>query len=175
MQEGQSKAAIEATLELNKFEVIKPKMGDVMRLKKDTYVAVVGGKPNAIWTGLEKPMDLAEVTAYQHRATLTKESTQARANRIKGQDKHYQSGSKKIKEFVENVYKHLKDCGMDTIAYVPYPIGKNRMTNCVLDYARFTTKTTKKMIENRFSFLDSYDKANDKESVEYFLASSDLS
>jgi hypothetical protein len=45
------------------------------------------------------------------------------------------------------------------------------MTNCVIDYARFTTKTTKKMLENRFKLYDSYDKKNDKEAVEYLLAS----
>jgi hypothetical protein len=153
------------------FEVTKPKMGEVMQLNKDTYVAVVGGKPNASWTGLETPMDLSEVTAYQHRPTLTNESTKARANRIKGQDKPYESGSKKIKEFVEDVHKHLKDYGMDTIAYVQDPMDKSRMTNCVLDYARFTTKTTKKMLEDRFKLYDSYDKTYDKEAVEYLLAS----
>ena len=61
-------------------EVTKPKMGEVMQLSKDTYVAVVGGKPDASWTGLEKPMDLSEVTAYQHRPMLTNASTKARAN-----------------------------------------------------------------------------------------------
>jgi hypothetical protein len=109
-------------------------MGVVMRLNKDFYVAVVGGKPNDSWKGLEKPMDLAEMTSYQHRPTLTNESTKANVNRIKGQDNPYESDSKKIKEFVENVYKHLKDYGMDTIAYVPDPMDKNRMTNYVLDY-----------------------------------------
>jgi hypothetical protein len=64
--------------EPNKFEVTKPKMGDVMQLNKDTYIVVVGGKPNGSWTGVEKPRDLAEVTAYQHRPTLTNESTKTR-------------------------------------------------------------------------------------------------
>jgi hypothetical protein len=52
---------------------------------------------------------------------LTNASTKARANRIAGQDKPYEGGSKKIKEFVEEVYKHLQDYGMDTIAFVQDP------------------------------------------------------
>ena len=60
---------------------------------------------------------------------------------------------------------------MDTIAYVKDPTDDSKMTNCVLDYARFTTKTTEKMLEDRFKLYDSYDKKNDKEAVEYLLAS----
>jgi hypothetical protein len=82
-----------------------------MQLSRDTFVAVVGGKPNANWTGLEMPMDLSEVTAYQHRPMLTNQSTKARANRIAGQDKPYERSSKKMEEFVEAVYKHLKTIG----------------------------------------------------------------
>jgi hypothetical protein len=157
--------------ETNKFEVTKPRMGEVMQLSKDTYVAVVGGKPNMDWTGLELPMDLSEVTAYQHRPLLTNASTKARADRIKGLEPKYESGSKKIKEFVEEVFTHLKDYGMDTIAYVQDPTEEKRMTNCVLDYARFTTKTMEKMLAKRFHLYDSYDRKNDKEAVQYLLAS----
>jgi hypothetical protein len=60
---------------------------------------------------------------------------------------------------------------METIAYVKDPTNENMMTNCVLDYARFTTKTMDKMLTNRFQLYDSHDKKNDKEAVEHLLAS----
>jgi hypothetical protein len=128
------------------FEVAKPRMVEVMRLNKDIYVAVVGAKSNASWTGQEATMDLSEVTACQHRPMLTNESTKARANRIAAQEEPYKSGSKKTKEFVKEVSKHLKDDG--TPSFVPIPTDKSSMTNCVLDYARFATKTTEMILAN---------------------------
>ena len=50
----------------NTFSVTKPLMGDILRTDKDTYVAVVGGKPKADWTGLEKTMDLKNIDPDQH-------------------------------------------------------------------------------------------------------------
>jgi hypothetical protein len=157
-----------------KFEIPKPRTGDEIRLTVTKHTCgVVVGKPKASWMGLEAPMEPSEVIAYQHWPMPTNESTKAKANRMAGQEKHYEIGSmKKIKELVEEVYKHLKDYGMDTIAYLPDPTDENRMTNCVLGYARLTTKTTKKMmLANRFQLYDSYNRKNDKEAVEVLLAS----
>jgi hypothetical protein len=71
------------------------------------------------WTKI----DSSDYTTYQHRPMLTNASTKARA-RIAGQEKTYESGSKKLKKFVEKVYRHLKDYGMDTIAYVKDPMAR---------------------------------------------------
>jgi hypothetical protein len=154
---------------LGKIEVVMPTMGEVMRLRKDTYVALVCGQTS--WMGLETPMDLSEVTAYQHRPTLTNESTKERANRIAGQDQPYQSGSKKVKEFVKAVYKHLKNYAKDTIAYVKDTTDEKGINKCELDSARFTTKKTENMLANHFQLYNSHDKKNDKEAVETLLVS----
>ena len=39
------------------LKVIKPTMGEILQVDKDAFVAVVGGKPNSVWTALESPMD----------------------------------------------------------------------------------------------------------------------
>ena len=53
------------------FKVTQPTMGGILQTDKDTYVAVVGGKPSPSWTGLKSPMDTSKVNAYQHRPTST--------------------------------------------------------------------------------------------------------
>ena len=45
------------------FKVTRPTMGGILQTDKDTYVAVVGGKPNPSWTGLESPMDTIKESA----------------------------------------------------------------------------------------------------------------
>ena len=48
------------------FMITKPLMGDILQTDKDTYVAVIGGKPKADWTGLETAMDLNNIDPDQH-------------------------------------------------------------------------------------------------------------
>ena len=155
------------------FKVTHPTMGGILQTDKDTYVAVVGGKPNPSWTGLESPMDTSKVNAYQHRPTSTTASGKGQSRREEGQKTVFVEGTSDLPTFIYHMDRHLVANGMDTIAYLTDPADNTRTTNCVTDYPRFTTSTTAKMIVGREALYDSYDKKNDDEAIQYLLNSLD--
>jgi hypothetical protein len=70
------------------FKVTKPTMGDILQTDKDTYIAVVGGKPNPSWTAFESPMDTSKANAYQHHPTSTTASGKGQSRREKVRKQH---------------------------------------------------------------------------------------
>ena len=147
-------------------------MGAVLQTDVDKFVAVVGGKPKPDWSGLEEPITSSVVEATRHRPTATSPSAKGQERRRKGQEPAFKIGAN-LKDFVENVEKHLEETGMDTIAYVQDPADPNRVSSCVADYPRFNTRVMQRMLVGRFDKYDQYDKANDKDAVEYLLNSVD--
>jgi hypothetical protein len=74
-------------------------------------------------------------------------------------------------------YPSLSTTWIDTwlriIAYLTDPADNTWITNCVVDYPRFTTSTTARMIVGREALYDAYDKKNDDEATQYLLNSLD--
>ena len=147
-------------------------MGAVLQTDVDKFVAVVGGKPKPDWSGLEEPITSSVVEGTRHRPTGTSPSAKGQERRRKGQEPAFKIGAN-LKDFIENVEKHLEETGMDTIAYVQDPADPNRVSSCVADYPRFNTRVMQRMLVGRFDKYDQYDKANDKDAVEYLLNSVD--
>ena len=154
------------------YQVERPQMGAVLQIDVDKFVAVVGGKPKPDWSGLEEPITSSVVEATRHRPTATSPSAQGQERRRKGQEPAFKIGAN-LKDFVENVEKHLEETGMDTIAYVQDPADPNRVSSCVADYPRFNPRVMQRMLVGRFDKYDHYDKANDEDAVEYLLNSVD--
>jgi hypothetical protein len=151
----------------------KANMGGILQTDNNRCVAVVGEKPNSSCTALESPMHTSKVNAYQHRPTSTTASGKGQSRREEGQRAPFVEGTSDLPTFVYRVDRHLVANGMDTIAYLTDPADNTRMTNCVVDYPRFTTSTTAKMIIVREVLYDAYDKKNDDEAIQYLLNSLD--
>jgi hypothetical protein len=78
-----------------------------------------------------------------------------------------------LKRFETNVWSHLQDKGLDTIAYLPDAVDKTRVSSVVTEYTRFSVDSATKqalLIVNKY---DEYDKANDHEACEFLLNSLD--
>jgi hypothetical protein len=76
--------------------------------------------------------------------------------------------------FEHQVWQHLIDTGMDTIAYVPDPGIPTTMVNCVKGHGRYTVDSVRKMIEPQLLRYDSLDLANDREAKTFLLPRSRL-
>ena len=81
------------------------------------------------------------------------------------------SRNSEIEEVCTNVWDHLKECGMDTIAYLPDPANPLKMQSVVMNHGRFTldyTTTASTMIQMNW---DSYDHNNDGDAKQFLLNS----
>jgi hypothetical protein len=145
------------------FKITKPTMGHILQTDKDTYVVVVGGKPNPSWTALERPMDTSKVNTYQHYPVSRTTSGKGQNRREEGQKAPFVEGTYDQHGFIYHVDRHLVANGMDTIAYLTDPADNTRMTNCVVDYPRFTTSMSARMIVRREALYDAYDEKNEVE------------
>lgn len=74
--------------------------------------------------------------------------------------------------FHNNVWEHLKDTGMDTVAYLPTnPSERWTMINVVKWHARFTIKPATTVIEPQLDKYDISDKLNNQMAQTYLFVS----
>jgi hypothetical protein len=148
----------------------KPKMGSVIQVGSE-FVAVVGGKPKADWSGLQQEEEPASsaVSPMRHRTASTGIGYLQRTTGLVPAFA-VRAGSD-FGAFAEKVQRHLDRTGMDTIAYVPDPSDPRRVVSCVTDHARFDPSVMREVLQGRFKMYDSYDRWNDDDAVRYLLAS----
>jgi hypothetical protein len=150
----------------------KPKMGSVIQVGNE-FVAVVGGKPKADWSGLqedEEPAPSSVVSPMRHRTASTGIGYLQRTTGLVPAFA-VRAGSD-FGAFAEKVQRHLERTGMDTIAYVRDPSDpRRRVVSCVTDHARFDPSVMREVLQGRFKMYDSYDRWNDDDAVRYLLAS----
>jgi hypothetical protein len=147
-------------------------MGFVIQVGNE-FVAVVGGKPKADWSGLQEEEEPAPsssvVSPMRHRTASTGigylQRTTGLVPAFAGR-----AGSD-FGAFAEKVQRHLERTGMDTIAYVADPSDPRRVVSCVTDHARFDPSAMREVLQGRFRMYDSYDRWNDDDAVRYLLAS----
>jgi hypothetical protein len=72
--------------------------------------------------------------------------------------------------FSQDIWKCLKDSGLDPIAYLPDPT-TNDMVNVIENYAHFTADTTKLEHGALHPYFDTYDVKNDHDVTWMFLDS----
>jgi hypothetical protein len=115
-------------------------------------------------------MDTTKANAYQHLPTSTTASGKGQSRSEEGQKAPFVSD---LPTFIYRVDRYLVANGMDTITYLTDPADNTRMTNCVVDYPRFTTSTTARMIVEREALYDAYNKKNHDRATQYLLNSLD--
>jgi hypothetical protein len=79
-----------------------------------------------------------------------------------------------LPHFEEKVWRHFCDTGLDTIAYVPNPIGSTEMINVIQEHDRFSVESVIKLVEAQVKKYDDYDIQSDNEATEFLKESLDF-
>lgn len=126
-------------------DALKPEkliMGQVILLSKDSWSAWTGGMPKSDWTGL-KPSSLQESTSpNQLRPVHVAAAQKGYNHRRTGMSIPCQPADD-LSAFQKTIWDHLVDTGMDTIAYLPDPTDKTKVSNVVKSHSRFTVQSAR--------------------------------
>jgi hypothetical protein len=143
---------------------VTPTMGGIAQLDSAKFVAWTGGEPNADWTGFkvatsdfESPNQLRstnDVKGYNHR----KLGLSTKFNK-----------SDLLLPFKKLVQAHLKDTGLDTVAYLPDM--RKKMSYVITDHARFTLDSARAGSVAQMKSYDKYDHSNNKAAKAFLLDS----
>jgi Reverse transcriptase (RNA-dependent DNA polymerase)/Zinc knuckle len=149
--------------------IVKPIMGGVFQLNSPTgeWIAWTGGKPKVDWTGLENAAGVP--TPLMYRLVGGKDAKQYEY-RLKGLSEKFETKNC-LRAFARNVMKHLRQCGMDAITYLPDPANPTVMESIVEKPDKFTKEYVMTKISEYESKYDSYDKLN-AQTATYFVLSS---
>ena len=151
----------------------KPIMGLLLETSKG-WVAVTGGIPKLDWTGLE-PISLLnqdfKTEPLRFRAQDNSTATKTFMEREAGLSSILKLGDD-IHEFAKDMRIKLEQHGMDTIAYVPDPFIKNKMSYVLEDYPKFQAdKNIREQVELISDYYDTYDRSNSKNAAKCLLNS----
>jgi hypothetical protein len=150
---------------------LKPIMGDIIALSKDSWSAWTRGKPKADWTGLNPSVPVETTSPNQLRPVYVSAAQKGYNHRRTGMLTLFKPTNNLV-SFQNTVWNHLVDtAGMDSIAFVPDPTNNAKMTNVVKSHARYTVQSAQQLIEKQLENYDKYDKTTDKAARTYLLAS----
>ncbi|KAI2502768.1 hypothetical protein MHU86_11672 [Fragilaria crotonensis] len=138
---------------------------------KDEWSAWTGGKPNYTWTGLDGSIALLEHTSPNQLRPVYVSAAQKGYNFRRTGHKISFKPSDDLISFQNVVWDHLKDTGMDSIAYLRDPTDDAKMTNVIKAHARYTVQSAKLLAEAQVQRYDKYDRTNDMAARTYLLAS----
>jgi hypothetical protein len=153
------------------FKPKPPTIGGIKELTPTDYVAWTGGKPNLQWTAIDSN-DRGYTSPGQFRSHSVSTSQKSHETRQTGLSiKMTKKGD--LKRFETNVWSHLQDKGLDTIAYLPDAVDTTRVSSVVTEYTRFSVDSATKQAQLIVNKYDEYDTANDHEACEFLLNSLD--
>jgi hypothetical protein len=148
---------------------IKPLMGGLVALVKDEWSAWTGGKPNSDWTELET-LVLDITSPNQLRPVHASAAQKGYNHRRTGLTTKFNPSSDWT-VFQTAVWNHLRDSGMDTIAYLKDPEDDKKMSNVVKSHARYTVDSAKTLCAEQVAKYDKHDRTNDVAAKAFLLAS----
>ena len=93
-------------------------MGDLVQTSKDEYSGWTGGKPKSDWSGLDPKASTEFESPNQLHPMYAKAQMDAYNGRRAGLETKFDAKDD-LAVFEEEVWKHLLDSGLDTIAYLP--------------------------------------------------------
>ena len=166
----ESMSTAEAAVAEEVLKPLKPIMGDVIALSKDSWSAWTGGKPKADWTGLDPTAPGESTSPNQLRPVYVSAAQKGYNHRRTGMTTLFKPADDLI-SFQNSVWDHLVVTGMDSIAYLPDPTDKTKVSNVVKSHSRYTVQSAKTLIQGQVELYDKYDKTNDKAARTYLLAS----
>ena len=147
-----------------------PTMGGLHESTNGNWIPWTGGKPLADWSGL----DLSEASDTMSNPTQFRpqDSTDIKpySFRVQALKKLFDK-TQPVELFIEDVDNHLTSTGMDSIAYLPDPADKSKMTSVVTHHGRFNLQYSTKQSNAIKTKWDSYDIANDKSAKKFLLSS----
>jgi hypothetical protein len=135
-------------------------------------VAFTGGKPKPDWSGLETSSQV-NTNPNQLRIVGSK-GVLPYNNRRTGLATKYKHGGD-LETLMTDMTKHLKNHGMDTIAYRKDPHDASKMVHCLKEHPRFNLTYVRSSSESLKEHWDAYDLANDECAIHFFLDSIDTS
>jgi hypothetical protein len=143
----------------------EPKMGGLAQTETDKWIAWTGGKPKVDWSGFEDSKHLDYETPNQMRPVYD----------VKGYN-HRKTGlsvkfnkSDLLIPFKKRVWTHLKDNGLDSIAYLPDM--RNAMSCVIYDHSRYTLDSARTASKTQADSYDKYDITNNTAAVAFLLDS----
>ena len=145
-------------------------MGEVLLLSKDSWSAWTGGMPKSDWSGLDQSSLQESTSPNQLRPVHVAAAQKGYNHRRTGMSIPFKPANDLI-AFQNSVWDHLVDTGMDTIAYLPDPTDKNKVSNVVKSHSRYTVQSAQTLIRDQVELYDKYDKTNDKAARTYLFAS----
>ena len=135
--------------------VTRPTMGGIV----DAHTTVVGGKPKADWTGLEKAVTTlspGQLRQFYHDAKAKKYREQGREEKF--------GKTSNLSTFARDTKEHAEDKGLDTVTYLPSPTDPREMLSILTSYSLYPdVATVENLIRFQRSKYDDRDIANDKE------------
>jgi hypothetical protein len=131
------------------------------------WVAWMGGKPLLDWSGLESNWEA--LTPMMYRMTAGK-NTKRYQHRIKGLTTKFNS-TDNLRAFCRTVMKHLCQCGMDSITYLPDPANPTEMESIVENPNKFTKEYVMTKIALYEAKYDSYDRENARSATDFVIDS----
>jgi hypothetical protein len=141
-----------------------PIMGGLAQIDHDKFVAWTGGEPDAAWIGFKVP------------TPDFKSPNQLRSNNdVKGYNHRKLGLSTKFNKsdlllpFKKLVQAHMKDTGLDTIAYLPDM--RKKMSYVITDHARFTLDSAREGSVTQMKLYDKYDHSNNDAAKAFLLDS----
>ena len=141
-----------------------------MQLAKDETAAWTGGRPKSNWTALDPKASSTYTSPNQLRPAFASASQKGYNYRRTGLTNKYKLGDD-LSIFVSAVWKHLRDTGMDTIAYLPDPEDPTTMNDVVNNHARYTLDSGRKLSQELLPKYDVYDLTNDRAAKDFLLDS----
>jgi hypothetical protein len=141
-----------------------PIMGGLTQMDQDKWSAWTGGRLNLTWTGFvveiedyETPNQLRtsyDVKGYNHR----KSGLSVKFNK-----------TDMLIPFKNVIWNHLKDNGLDTIAYLPDL--RNEMSCVIYDHSRYTLESARMASGVQMALYDKYDNTNNTAAIAFLLDS----
>ena len=148
-----------------------PTMGGISQVGDTDHVAYTGGKPKHDWSGLDgiKPTNIKPT---QYRPESIGASSKGLKYRTEGLEIKFTRKSDQL-IFQMEIWKRMKDYGMDTIAYLPDPYDPTEVASVVDEHAKYTIEGATKLEQDRYPKLDKYDHANMRDATTLLLNSVD--
>ena len=163
-------ATPEPTTETNVLKPEKSIMGEVLLLSKDSWPAWTGGMPKSDWSGLD-PSSLQEPTSPNQLRPVHVAAAQKRYNHCRTRMTIPFKPANDLITSQNSVWDHLVDTGMDTIASLPDPTDKNKVSKVVKLHSSYTIQSTQALIKDeQVELYDNYDKTDDNATRTYLLA-----
>lgn len=137
----------------------------------NVYYYAFGGAPKWDWTGIQDPK-LRLLSDPCYRSLDPVQGQKTAHHRTKSLAKKFEN-SMKLSDFGTKVMEHLREYGLDTLAYLPDPRNPTKVLSVVDYHARFTgdmEKSLKSCADCKLTY-DSWDKKHDHDAKKFLFNS----